>query len=515
MYKKLYFGNTINNHWNILEILDENKKPTEYIAIRGEFWTPESEKDFNELLKTKKIIGLSSYQNYPKFINNPTENRGPTKEEDAFINKYGNHVILWLHCFKDSINYIPPSIPKILYSETDQYPNVAYLNSIITKDKKYDFIASIQETEWNSWIRGLDIAKKWLNYMADVMKLKILVCGSNRRSDFSNNIDIIEFKPWGEFINILNSAKYLFCSSRYDASPRILIEAMALNMPVLLNENILGGWKYINDNTGMFFFYDEDINTRVNKFLNHFSNQKYQPSMWVKNNVNIDKGAERLGITVSYLSSFDFSNYVDKILFINLDNRKDRLEQMTNEFKKMNVDNDLIYRVDAVYDKDCGHRGCTLSHIKALNIAKKNKWNRILIFEDDFQFDLPKERVLFLLNTLYKNIDKWNVFMLSIGWYNYEDTNINLFKRVYNGTTASGYIINNNYIDTLLNNFNESYELLNKEVIEFKNNNPDKKLFTTSNALDQKWFSLQDNDIFLISEPIIGKQTGISSTIMN
>ena len=513
MYKKLYFGNTINNHWNILDILDENKKPTEYIAIRGEFWTPESELYFNELLKIKKIIGLSSYQNFPKFINNPTENRGPQKEEDIFINKYGNHVILWLHCFKDSINYIPPSIPKILYSETDQYPNVAYLNSIITKEKKYDFIASIQETEWNSWIRGLDIAKKWLNYMADEMKLKILVCGSNRKNDFSKNIDIIEFKPWSEFINIMNSAKYLFCSSRYDASPRIIIEAMSLNMPVLLNENILGGWKYINEETGMFFFYDEDIKTRVNKFINN--SHKYNPASWVQNNVNVEKGAERLGITLSYLSSFQFENFVDKILFINLENRKDRLDEINNEFKKMNIHNDLIYRVDAIYDKDCGHRGCTLSHIKALKIAKENNWNRILILEDDFQFNLSKERVLFLLNTLYKNIDKWNVFMLGIGGYVYENTNINLFKRIYKGTTTSGYIVNNNYIDTLLQNYNESYKLLNDEVIEFKKNNNDKKLFVTSNALDQYWFKLQEKDIFLISKPIIGKQSDIASSIMN
>jgi len=44
---------------------------------------------------------------------------------------------------------------------------------------------SIQEGRWNSWIRGLDIAKQWLNYMAERMNLKILICGNNRRSDFS------------------------------------------------------------------------------------------------------------------------------------------------------------------------------------------------------------------------------------------------------------------------------------------------------------------------------------------
>lgn len=516
MYRKLYFGNTINNHWNMLELLDENKKITEYIVVRGEFWTKESEDDFIELInQNKKVIGLSSYQNFPKFIINPTENRGPKIENEDFINKYGNLVILWLHCFKDSINYIPPSIPKILYSETDQYPNVGYLNSIITNDKKYDFVASIQETEWNSWIRGLDIAKKWLNYMADEMKLKILVCGSNRRNDFSTNIDVIDFKPWSEFINILNTAKYLFCSSRYDASPRIVIEAMSLNMPVLLNENILGGWKYINEETGMFFFYDEDIKNRVNKFLDSFSNNKKNPAKWVRNNINIDKGAERLGITVSYLQSFEYSTFVDKILFINLDNRKDRLDEITYQFKKMGIPNNLIQRVDAIYDKDCGYMGCVLSHMKALKIAKQNKWKNVLIFEDDFIFNIPKERFLFLLKTLYQYMDNWDVFMLSVEHSVLNDTNINMFKRVISGTTASGYIVRDKYLDTLYNNYYDGSELLKEEIKIFKQNNPDKKMFEAKYANDQYWFKLQNKDNFIVSVPLVGKQSNSVSTTLS
>ena len=101
----IYFGSPVNDHWSLLYVLDQNKQPINYIAVRSEFWTKEAEKDFLKLIKTHKVIGLSSYQCFPKFINNPYENRGPTSEADSFINKYGNLVILWCHCFKNIYGY--------------------------------------------------------------------------------------------------------------------------------------------------------------------------------------------------------------------------------------------------------------------------------------------------------------------------------------------------------------------------------------------------------------------------
>jgi hypothetical protein len=48
-FQKLKFGSEIDKHWNLLQVLDENDKETNFIAVRGEFWTKESEIKFNEL----------------------------------------------------------------------------------------------------------------------------------------------------------------------------------------------------------------------------------------------------------------------------------------------------------------------------------------------------------------------------------------------------------------------------------------------------------------------------------
>ena len=64
-------------------------------------------------------------------------------------------------------------------------------------------------------------------------------------------------------------------------------------------------------------------------------------------------------------------------LFINLEHRNDRLEHATEEFKKIGI---KAERVDAI-KKDAGAVGCTMSHIKCLEIAKKRNYDYVFICE--------------------------------------------------------------------------------------------------------------------------------------
>ena len=60
-------------------------------------------------------------------------------------------------------------------------------------------------------------------------------------------------------------------------------------------------------------------------------------------------------------------------LFINLEHRKDRLIHVTNELKKLGVNSERFNAVKTAV----GAIGCTMSHIKCLEIAKErnNEWN--------------------------------------------------------------------------------------------------------------------------------------------
>ena len=60
----------------------------------------------------------------------------------------------------------------------------------------------------------------------------------------------MEFKP---FLELVGKTDIMVIPSISDASPRILTQALAMNTAVIVNKDIVGGWKYINEQTGAFF----------------------------------------------------------------------------------------------------------------------------------------------------------------------------------------------------------------------------------------------------------------------
>ena len=210
-----------------------------------------------------------------------------------------------------------------------------------------------------------------------------------------------------------------------------------------------------------------------------------------------------------------FNSKFDKILYINLEHRKDRNEQILNELNKMNINKDKIYRIDAVHEKYNGHIGCAKSHIKALNYAKKNNYKRILIFEDDFVFTLPKKEINRRLGKFLKDYEgKWDVVQLTSVYKSFRNNksiedinNVNLINRA---STSSSDMINNHFYDKLLKTLNESVQKMEEEMVEFhkKNNNIKKKKKTTNYALDQYWYPLQKKSEWYLFYPYFGKQGG-------
>lgn len=205
----------------------------------------------------------------------------------------------------------------------------------------------------------------------------------------------------------------------------------------------------------------------------------------------------------------------DKFLYINLEHRKDRKDQILNELKKMKVPEQKIHRIDAVHEKYNGHIGCAKSHIKALEYAKKNKEKMVIIFEDDFIFtqniETVNKRIEYFLNN-FKN--KWDVIQLTTVYKKIDDIeHIEDIKKVQRASTSSAYIINSNFYDKLINTLNESVYNMEKEMVEYnkKNNNILKKKNSTKYALDQFWYPLQKKSDWLIFYPYLGKQGGAAS----
>merc|ERR1711988_1512111 len=84
------------------------------------------------------------------------------------------------------------------------------------------------------------------------------------------------------YFNYLKQSRFAFLPQIHDASPRVSSQALALDVPILMNYHIMGGWKYVNDQTGEFFHDISDFRDALDRILkgsdipNH-----YNPKKWV------------------------------------------------------------------------------------------------------------------------------------------------------------------------------------------------------------------------------------------
>ena len=202
---------------------------------------------------------------------------------------------------------------------------------------------------------------------------------------------------------------------------------------------------------------------------------------------------------------------IDAVLYINLDARVDRRTHIEKELATTGIDPTRIHRIPAIYEPLCGHLGCALSHVKALELIQEKGWATTLILEDDFQFKIgPEEFDLILAEPV-----AWDVLLLAKGWGEVEPATARL-NRVKWCTTTSGYVIRRPYVETLLANFRDAVVGIRKQMVAHAENcavegTPVTKLIRDVWAIDQTWRKLQKTDAFYITEPIAGKQSPFTS----
>jgi len=219
-------------------------------------------------------------------------------------------------------------------------------------------------------------------------------------------------------------------------------------------------------------------------------------------------------ILFSYNKKEDFQNNwyekIDGIVYINLEKRDDRKKVILQELAKIETDMNRVNKVAGIYIPKNGHKGCVQSHISALNIAKMNKWNQVLIFEDDMELNVSPDEfndsINKILDYMKTNNIKWDVIMLASG-HNDKEEVLNDIVRIKTGTTSSGYIVNKHYYDKLINLFTHCNENMQKDKWS---GGKDWEPY----ALDQQWKILQQNDIWYGFKKDLIKQRAISSTIM-
>jgi GR25 family glycosyltransferase involved in LPS biosynthesis len=172
--------------------------------------------------------------------------------------------------------------------------------------------------------------------------------------------------------------------------------------------------------------------------------------------------------------------------YINLASRPDRKQHVESQLESIGIN---AQRFNAIKLPN-GALGCSMSHLKCLEIAKKEEWSHLLVVEDDIKF-LNPELFKTQLSKFLSTHDSWDVILLG-------GNNVPPFKpiddtcvKVTSCQTTTGYLVNGHYFSTLIDNFRTGI----KKLVE----NPSQHILY---AIDKYWFHLQRRDDWYLIIPL-------------
>ena len=161
--------------------------------------------------------------------------------------------------------------------------------------------------------------------------------------------------------------------------------------------------------------------------------------------------------------------------YINLDSRPDRKQHVERQLCIIGIN---AQRFKAIKLQN-GALGCSLSHLKLIETAKANNWPHILVVEDDILFTNPS---LFVqqCNKFLSTHKEFDVALISGNnippYREIDDTCVQVTKC----QTTTGYLVQNHYFDTLIQNYKMGIQNLMREP-------ENHRIY----AIDKFWFNLQ------------------------
>ena len=192
-----------------------------------------------------------------------------------------------------------------------------------------------------------------------------------------------------------------------------------------------------------------------------------------------------------------FETLIKNHFYINLDERKDRDQSCIKELSKWDI---IPNRFPAIKHKR-GAIGCSMSHLKCLEIAKEQNYPFVSIFEDDIVIPKPRQ-VKNIINRILKSEVEWDVLLLSGNNFKPNKVETDDYFIVNTCYTTTAYIVRQSFYDTFIENLKEGILLFMKTG-------------DSRYSLDAWWFHLQKQHKFLLINPVSIYQRADYSDIEN
>jgi hypothetical protein len=178
---------------------------------------------------------------------------------------YGQLCEAWCHCFREPDRYLPPELPRALISASDFTNRVsvrqqAAAGAAAWGVRRFDFVHAGAAPAWKREVKGWPLARRCLPVLCGHLGLRGLLVGvPPELVPPLPRLTVVPELPWPTFLAAVAGCRFLFAPNGPDASPRVLAEALCLDVPILVHRRILGGWKYVTPWTGVFFDDECDV----------------------------------------------------------------------------------------------------------------------------------------------------------------------------------------------------------------------------------------------------------------
>lgn len=270
------------------------------VLVRAPFRAPRERELFEKHKHEILFLGICSFEDFPLPPQNPFSGSFPKKE---YVGMFPG----WLHMFRKPEEIYPPHVKLLLMSQSDfSLPEQGR-----TMPKKYDFVYSGSDQDvhndcvgWASFAKNWTFVKESLKVMCGELGMTgVLVATKDKQNkkactippECQGKMVQTPFLDQGAFFDYARQSHFAFFPQIHDASPRVTTQALSLNLPLLMNWHISGGWKYvIEGETGEFFHDMSDFRQAVQRIRSNIAANKYHPRRLIDESYGDNKQGPRL-----------------------------------------------------------------------------------------------------------------------------------------------------------------------------------------------------------------------------
>jgi hypothetical protein len=289
--------NNLLKHYPFQQVITQTGQQVNIILVRSQMSS--HQRQLMDKYKDKILfMGISSMNDYPL--------NSDGKSSSEYVGLYPG----FLHMMREPEKHFPAHVKTILMSQSDfqlpEYPARDY-----SIPRKYDFTFSGSDCDvhsdcngWCGWSKNWSFVKEALVMMCGEYKLRgVLVATKDKQGrkacsmppSCAGKMTQTTFLTQPEYFNYLKQSRFAFLPQVHDASPRVSTQALSLDVPVLMNWHIQGGWKYVNNNTGEFFHDIHDFRQSLERILRKADTPGgYEPRKWVLANYGNPHSGKRL-----------------------------------------------------------------------------------------------------------------------------------------------------------------------------------------------------------------------------